>query len=216
MLKLKKVVKRSKKVEQEYDYEIREKKTKKISRIISIVFTAAVFAFILFLVLRICQQDYKGLKGTYITENFKNAYSVSADVRTHAVNDNFSDNGAVYAYSLTYIEQSGYLQFTVRYNTRHIDEVIAAHPEFSEEKIHYVLVSADGTEYEPEVIGSEGKYNYRFFKLEFTGVDFDTKDLSVKMVLDGLDFDGGELVIHRSSEKYIPYEFSKSEKNQLK
>lgn len=198
-------------MDNEYDFEKRERRTKKVSRVIGIIFTAALVVFICALLFRICQSDYKGLEDTYITDSFKAAYQNSTDVRTHAVNDTFSENGAVYAYSLVYIPESGYMQFTVRYNTRHIDEVIAAHPEFSFDKIRYTLTSKDGTTYEPVVVADESKYNYRYFKLEFTGVDFSSEELSVNMILDGLDFDGGSLVIHRSSETYIEYKFSKSE-----
>ena len=202
-------------MDKEYDFEKRERRTKRASRIIGIIFTLALVVFICALIFRICQSDYKGLQTVYITENFKEAYANSDDIRTHAVNDTFSENGAVYAYSLVYIPESGYMQFTVRYNTRHIEEVISAHPDFDFDKIHYNITNEEGTVYEPNVIDEESKYNYRYFKLEFTGVDFSSKELSVNMILEGLDFDGGSLTVHRLDDTYINYELSKGELSSL-
>ncbi|MBO5287652.1 MAG: hypothetical protein J6B34_05955 [Clostridia bacterium] len=186
-----------------------EKSTGKIiGTVIKFTLALAVFAFIFALVFRMCQADYKALEGTEITESFKSAYAVSDDVRTHAINDNFSENGAVYGYSLTYIEEAGYLQFTVRYNVRHIDEVILSYPEFKEESIRYELVDKNGKTYAPNIIGEETKYNYHYFKLEFTNVDFSTENLSVKMILDGIDINVGDkstLVVHRSDDTSIPF-----------
>ena len=198
-------------MDNEYDFEKRERRAKKASRIIGIIFTLALAVFFCALLFRICQSDYKGLEGVYITDSFKEAYSNSNDVRTHSVNDTFSENGAVYAYSLVYIPESGYIQFTIRYNTRHIEEVISAYPEFNFDKIHYTLTNENGTVYEPNVICEESRYNYRYFKLEFTGVDFSSKEISVNMILEGLDFDGGSLTVHRSDDTYIKYELSKDE-----
>ena len=107
------------------------------------------------------------------------------------------------------------MQFTVRYNTRHIEEVISAHPDFDFDKIHYNITNEEGTVYEPNVIDEESKYNYRYFKLEFTGVDFSSKELSVNMILEGLDFDGGSLTVHRLDDTYINYELSKGELSSL-
>ena len=75
---------------------------------------------------RLCHADHKELKDVYVTENLKEAYKNSTDVRTHVAGSEFSDNGALYAYSFMYIPDSKYMQITVRYNDRHINEVIAS------------------------------------------------------------------------------------------
>lgn len=189
-----------------------------IGKIIKYTLTLSVFAFIIALVFRMCQADYRALDETEITNELKAAYGVSDDIRTHAINDNFSENGAVFAYSLVYIERGGYLQFTVRYNTRHIDEVILAYPEFKEENIRYELVDANGDSYSPTVIKEDSAYSYRYFKLEFSGVDFSTESLSIKMILDGIDIPVGDkstLVIHRKDDTSIPFTLSDEQKKLL-
>ena len=194
------------------------KTAKRIGAVIKAAFTLALFIFIGALIFRMCQSSYKGLEDIVVTPAFREAYKNSADVRTHAVNDEFSENGAVYSYSLVYIEESGYLQLTVRYNKHHIDEVIASYPQFKESNIRYELTDSDGRVLAPNVVDKLEQYNYCYFKLEFTDVDFSAATLSVKMVLDGIDINVGEkstLTVHRKDDTYIPYELSKSEKREL-
>lgn len=191
---------------------------RKLGTIIKIVFTVALFVFIGALVFRMCQASHRGLEDTHISQGFKNAYGISQEISTHAVNDEFSENGAVYAYSLVYIEKAGYLQFTVRYNQRHIDEVKATFPDLKEENIRYELTDASGKVYTPTILGEETKYNYHYFKLEFEGVDFSTDNLSIKMILDGIDINMGEkstLVVHRKDDTCIPYTPSSDEQEIL-
>ena len=193
------------------------KTASKIGAIVKIVLTVALFVFIGALVFRMCQSSYKGLEDTVFTPAFKEAYTVSDDVRTHAVNDEFSENGAVYGYGLVYIEKSGYLQFSVRYNTRHIEEVVASYPDFKESQIRYEVVDDSGNTYTPTVIEEMEKYNYHYFRLELSGVDFSAKTLSVRMVLDGIDINVGDkstLVIHRNDDTYIPYTLTKEMKKE--
>jgi hypothetical protein len=190
----------------------------KVGTVIKIIFTIALFVFIGALIFRMCQASYQGLEETSISPSFKAAYKESADVRTHAVNDEFSANGAVYAYSLVYIEKAGYLQFTVRYNTRHIEEVQETYTDFKEENIKYQLVDAKGKTYTPKILAHEEEYNYHYFKLEFTDVDFSTEKLSIKMILDGIDIKVGEnstLAIHKKDDTSIPYTFTDEEKATL-
>ena len=185
------------------------KTAKRIGVAIKIALTVALFVFIGALVFRMCQASYKALEDFEVTSAFNEAYEKNNDVRTHAVNDEFSENGAVYAYSLVYIEKEGYMQLTVRYNKRHIDEVKLAYPEFDENNIRYELVDENGKAYTPSVLKTEDKYNYRYFKLELTDVDFSAKTLSIKMILDGIDINVGEkstLVIHRNDDTSIPFD----------
>lgn len=190
------------------------KTAKRIGAVIKATLTVALFVFIGALIFRMCQASHKGLEDTEISPAFKEAYAVSQDVRTHAVNDEFSENGAVYAYSLVYIEEGGYLQLCVRYNVRHIEEVKLSYPDFDEQNVRYELVDAKGGVYVPNVLAKEEKYNYRYFKMEFTGVDFSTDSLSIKMVLDGIDIKVGEkstLTVHYKDDTYIPYQPSSKE-----
>ena len=185
-----------------------EAKTGKIGKIIKIILTVALFVFIGALVFRMCQSSHKALDELIKSDSFNSAYASSDDVRTHAINDEFSKNGAVYAYSLVYIENEGYLQLTVRYNKLHIDEVRLTYPDFKNESIRYELYDASGKAYAPTVLATEEKYNYTYFRLEFTGVDFSTDEISIKMILDGIDIDVGEnstLVIHRKDDTFIPF-----------
>ena len=198
-----------------------EEKTnaKKVGFIIKTTLTVALFVFIGALIFRMCQASYQALDDTIITTNFKKAYEVDKDIRTHAVTDEFSENGAVYAYSLVYMKEAGYLQLTVRYNTRHIDDVKEAYPQFNENNIRYTLVDDYGRVYRPAVLETDEAFNYRYFRLEFTGVDFSTANLSIKMHLDGIDINMGEkatLIVHKKDSTSIPYSLSGDEEDLLK
>lgn len=197
-----------------------EEKTtfKRVGTVIKIVLTVALFAFIAALIFRMCQASHKSLEKTIISPAFKEAYKEDSDIRTHAVNDEFSENGAVWAYSLVYMKKAGYLQVNVRYNIRHIDEVKQSYPDFDEKNIRYELEDANGNTYKPKILAEEETFNYRYYKLEFSGVNFSTDTLSVKMVLGGIDISVGDkstLVLHRKDDTSIPYDLSEDEKEAL-
>lgn len=195
-----------------------KKTTTKVGFIVKTALTVALFTFIGALIFRMCQASYESLEEANISPAFKAAYAIDSNVRTHAVNAEFSENGAVYAYSLVYMEKAGYLQFTARYNERHIEEVKETYPDFDEKNIYYELVDANGKVYKPTVLETDDSFNYQYFKLEFTGVDFSTATLSLKMVLGGIDINVGEkstLVIHEKNDTSIPYAFSGDEKDAL-
>lgn len=193
-------------------------RAKLIGFIVKTAVTVALFVFIGALIFRMCQASHKALEDTSISQGFKDAYKISEEVITHAVNDEFSENGAVYAYSLVYMPKANYLQLTVRYNKRHIDEVKLTYPDFNEDDISYCLADGNGKIYIPKVLGKEDKYNYRYFKLEFTGVDFSTSQLDIKMLLNGIDINVGDkstLTVHRIDDTFIAYQFSSEEKKEL-
>ena len=186
----------------------------KFVKIIKFIFVLALIAVLAALFIRIYQSDYKALEDINISDSFISAYEKDSDVRTHAVNDGFSENGSVYAYSLVYMKDGGYIQFTVRYNTRHIDEVRETYPELKNEDIKYVLIDGEGNTYEANVLESADKFNYCYFKLEFTGIPDFATDLKVKMVLTGLPDELNKksvLTVHRADDTSIQYSFSKSE-----
>lgn len=190
----------------------------KFVKIIKFIFVLALIAVLAALFIRIYQSDYKALEDINISDSFISAYEKDSDVRTHAVNDGFSENGSVYAYSLVYMKDGGYIQFTVRYNTRHIDEVRETYPEFKNENIKYVLIDGEGNTYEANVLEAVDKFNYCYFKLEFTDIPDFATDLKVKMVLEGLPEDLNKksvLTVHRADDTSIQYSFSSSEKKLL-
>ena len=190
----------------------------KFVKIIKFIFVLALAAVSAALFIRIYQSDYKALEDINISDSFISAYEKDSDVRTHAVNDGFSENGSVYAYSLVYMKDGGYIQFTVRYNTRHIDEVRQTYPDFKNENIKYVLIDGEGNTYEANVLEAVDKFNYCYFKLEFTGIPDFATDLKVKMVLTGLPDELNKksvLTVHRADDTSIQYSFSSSEKNLL-
>ena len=190
----------------------------KFVKIIKFIFVLALAAVIAALFIRIYQSDYKALEDINISDSFISAYEKDSDVRTHAVNDGFSENGSVYAYSLVYMKDGGYIQFTVRYNTRHIDEVRQTYPDFKNENIKYVLIDGEGNTYEANVLEAVDKFNYCYFKLEFTDIPDFATDLKVKMVLTGLPDELNKksvLTVHRADDTSIQYSFSSSEKNLL-
>ena len=215
-----------------------EKKKGPVGRIINICLTVALFTFIFAIMLRMCQADHKELKNLAKTEAYENAFSISQDVRTHVAGSEFSENGAIYAYSYVYIPDASYLQITVRYNNRHIDEVISAINENEKNQngensytvddigIYYTFTDSTGKEYTPTVINKAEKFNYTYFQLEVTDIDFDTDALSVNMILENIEktemeingnktatliytkgnhYNSATLEFHTKDDTYIPY-----------
>lgn len=192
----------------------------KLGKILKIILIIAIISVLALLTVNIVKSDNKELEELIITDNFKSAYAISDDVRTHIPGDNdgFSENGGVYSYSLVYIEESGYIQITVRYNERHMDDVAKNYEDFDASKIYYTLTDSKGNTYTPTVLDTASKYHYEYFKLEFTGVDFDGTDLTLNMVIDALsDVIGtkNSVVIHTGGQKYIQYDFSSKEEAEL-
>lgn len=193
--------------------------SKHIGKILKIVLIVAIIAVIALLAVNMARSSHKELEDVIASPSFKEAYAVSTDLRTHPlVDDGFSPNGGVYAYSLVYIEQAGYIQLTVRYNNRHMDDVAKNYPDFDKSLIRYTLTDANGVVYTPAVLESASKYHYEYFKLEFTGVDFSTTSLTLNMIIDALSEVIGEknsLVIHTQGEQYLPYALNSDESAQL-
>ena len=218
----------------------------KVSRIFNICLTVALFTFIVAFLFRLCQADHKELKDLIITESFKEAYEISNDIRTHAAGSEFSDNGALYAYSFVYIPEAKYMQITVRYNTRHIDEVLTSLNEneralkgenakeitLDDIKISYILTDSKELEYSVKTLETAEMYNYKYAKLEVTGISFEDISLYINMMLEnteeteltlngetkktliykeGSAYNAGRLEFHNKENKYIPYKISKKE-----
>ncbi|MBQ8840792.1 MAG: hypothetical protein IJ004_05695 [Clostridia bacterium] len=176
------------------DFDIKSAKQEKASKIISRVFSAilgaSILAFVIFLCVRIYQSDYKAMNGLYITKDFSQAYQVSQDIYTHDTESAFmnSDHGSLFPYSLYYIKGSGYLQICVRYNKNQIKSVQEQCPNFTEDKISFNIVDSQGNVFTPSIYLSEDHFNYKYFKLEFTGIDFTTDHLLLNMILNDVEW----------------------------
>ena len=175
-----------------------EKNKKIVSRVFSTTLGIALLAFVIFLVVRIMQSDHKALNGLWVTDEFKSAYKVSDEVFNHDTESAFvgSEEGSVLPYSFIYIPKAGYVQLTVRYNKNQLDSVKDSCPGFSEDFIHFTLSATSKdleTEettnivtYKPNIVATEEKYNYKYFKIEFSGVDFTADYLTINMIFDNV------------------------------
>ena len=183
----------------------------KLGKILKIVLIVAIISVLALLFINIIKSDHKEFEElNQDSEGFKAAYGISTDIRTHIAGDNdgFSENGGLYAYSLYYIEKAGYLQITVRYNERHMDDIASSYKDFDPDKIHYTITDENGNIYTPTVLDSASKYHYQYFKLEFTNVDFTDTSLKLNMIIDVLSDvigDQNSIVIHKSGRNSIPY-----------
>lgn len=193
---------------------------KTVGKILSVVLAIAIVAVLALLAVNMFKSSYKGLEDIQITDNFKNAYAISTDLRTHTPgeSDGFSENGGLYSYTMVYIEEAGYLQITVRYNERHMDDIEQNFSDFDMSKIHYVLTDNKGNTHTPSIVAQDSKYHYQYFKLEFTNIDFTDTELTLSMVIDAIsDVVGSKssIVIHTSKSEYLPYSLSAEEKENL-
>jgi hypothetical protein len=197
-------------------------KKKAIPGIIKYTFIIALVAILIALFLAVYQSNYEAMKKIGITNEFKEAYSVSANIRTHAVDDEFSGNGGFYGYAFYYIEDAGYVQFCVKYNTNQIAKLKDKYPAL--DGIEFVIRDSKGNEYKPAVIGREAKFHYVYLKLEYRfengEFDFAKDELIARMIIKGVDHDFdsegfNDLVIHRAGEASIQYELTKKEQKQL-
>ena len=167
-----------------------ERNVKIVSRVFSAIFGVSLLAFVIFLCIRIYQSDYKALNGLFITPGFGENYSVSEEIFTHDTESAFmtSNEGSVFPYSLFYIPKAGYLQISVRYNKNQIESVKRQCPNFTEDKISFSLTDSKGNVFVPKIIATEEKFNYKYFKLEFDGIDFTLDSLNIVMTLNDVEW----------------------------
>ena len=214
----------------------------KVAKAFKIILEVLLFTVIIAIILKVCQADHKELTALYVTDELKEVYESSTDLRTHVAGTEFSENGAIYAYSFVYNEQNGYMQLTVRYNENHLDEVVDSlntHAQNGKSyttddiEIFYVIKDSNGITYTPTVLDTAEKYEYHYFKLEVCEVDFTADSLSIYMMLNnvakaeineetvlvysaGQSTDAGSvLTFHEKSDTYIEYKLSKNEKSNL-
>lgn len=150
-----------------------------ISRIITILFTVAIVAFLVFLGVQLYRSTiYDRFDYLDITPSLKEAYKKNNDIRTRPVGkEGLSEEGTVKVTELAYItgdNKYAYIQFNVRFNKNHIDEITESCPNFSYDDVSYVLVAKNGdsilAEYELNELAKDDKYQYRYFKFEVTNV----------------------------------------------
>ena len=106
------------------------------------------------------------------------------------------------------------MQLTVRYNNRHINEVITALNDNENDdsksytdkdiNIFYTISDTKGNEYTPNVLDTTRKFNYTYFKLELTEVNFEDVNLNVNMMLENIK--EIELEINGKTKKTLAYE----------
>jgi hypothetical protein len=224
-----------------------------IGKIITIVATVALAAFVIFFGI----QMYRSTKfdlfdEVYITDNFKAAYEANNDVRTHSVGtEGLSENGVIKITELVYIMNpveenacmitgEAYIQFGIRINKLHIEEVQEKCPNLDYNDIEFFLVGKtdNGTKYEykleeNDLLDSGEKFQYKYYKYEKNDVLMDVASLALEMRLNGItvvENEKGESVlveneakvhladsteIHKKDRTYIQYKFSRKEKKEL-
>ncbi len=197
-----------------------EKKHNWVGRIIAILFAVSLSTFLIFLGIQLYRSTiYDMFDEVYITDNLKVAHKNNSDIRTHSVGtEGLGEEGIIKVTELVYIKELdadgketglGYIQFGVRYNKKHIDEVNQSIRGEDVKGISYDDVSYDLVAYD-YVLDDEGnstikeiaryplsvdecildqgdKYQYRFFKFECAGVNLNCQSLEIEMKLHGVE-----------------------------
>lgn len=165
-----------------------------ISRIITILFSVALAAFVIFLGIQLYRSTIFDLYDDIeITDSLKEAYKENSDIRTRPVEkEGLSENGIIKVTELAYIKDENgysYIQFNVRFNKYHIDEVAELCPELTYDDVEYYLVAKNGgtasNEYKLTEIRRGDKYRYRYFKFEATDI-MECDELVLEMRLLGV------------------------------
>lgn len=151
-----------------------------ITRIITILFSVAIVAFLVFLGVQLYRSTiYDRFDYLEITDSLKEAYKNNDDLRTRPVGkEGLSEEGTVKVTELAYLESEfcyDYLQFNVRFNKNHIDEIAQSCPNFGYDDVLYVLVAKNGDSTIAEYpltnpLLQDDKYQYRYFKFEATNI----------------------------------------------
>lgn len=197
-----------------------EKKHGWVGRIITILFAVSLATFLIFLGIQLYRSTiYDMFNEVYITDELKAALQNNSDIRTHSVGtEGLGDEGIIKVTELVYINELdkdnketglGYIQFGVRYNKKHIDEVNASIRGENIKGISYDDVSYDLVAYD-YVTDDEGKatlkeiaryplsvkeceldrgdkYQYRFYKFECLNVNLGCEKLEIEMKLHGVE-----------------------------
>lgn len=197
-----------------------------VGRIFTIAFIVALATFLIFLGIQLYRStifDY--FDEVFITEKLESALQNNDDIRTHSVGtEGLGEQGVIKITKLVYINELdengkktglGYIQFGVRYNKTHIDEVNTKIKADNVNGISYDDVSYDLIAYD-YVTNEEGKselkeiaryplsasdqadkYQYRYYKFECDGVLLDCESLEIEMKIHGVE------MINENGESYM-------------
>lgn len=212
-----------------------------ITRIITIVSVIGFAAFAIFLGVQLWRSTtYDRFDYLEITPAFKESYSKNSEVLTRPVGkEGLSEEGIVKVTELAYITSEGgydYVQFNVRFNKRHVDDITEQCPGFDYDDVHFVLIAKSGAytkEYNLTVIDKDDKYQYRYIKYEVTDIE-GCDSIVLEMRLSGIEKyedEGGKTAIKKNPDSFYAledrptiqekdggsyeYSLSKSEKNKL-
>lgn len=146
-----------------------------ITRIISIVSATGLVAFAVFLGVQLWRSTiYDRFDYLEITPAFQEAYNKNSEVLTRPVGkEGLSEEGIVKVTELAYIKDENgydYMQFNVRFNKLHVDDITEKCPNFDYDDICFVLIAKSGNvtvqEYELSTVLSDDKYQYRYIKYQ--------------------------------------------------
>ena len=212
-----------------------------ITRIISIVSIIGLVAFAVFLGVQLWRSTtYDRFDYLEITSDFKEAYSKNSEVLTRPVGkEGLSEEGIVKVTELAYITSEGgydYVQFNVRFNKRHVDDITEKCPGFDYDDVYFVLIAKSGAytkEYNLTEIAKDDKYQYRYIKYEVTDIE-SCDSIVLEMRLNGIEKyedENGKTDIKENQDSFYAledrptiqekdggsyeYSLSKSEKKQL-
>lgn len=166
-----------------------------ISRIITIIFSVALAAFVIFLAIQLYRSTIFDLyDDVEITESLKESYKENKSLLTRPVEkEGLSKNGIIKVTELVYLKDENgysYIQFNVRFNKNHIDEVAEYCPNLTYDDVEYYLVAKNGgtiaKEYPLTKIKQGDKYHYRYFKFEATDI-MNCDELVLEMRLLGVN-----------------------------
>lgn len=202
-----------------------EEKSSKLSiatKIITAAFALALVSFVVFFSIHLYRSTvYDMFDGIIPSDSFKAAYSQNSDLRTHDVGtEGLSANGVIKVTNLVYIEEinedgtkngEAYMQFGVRINKLHIDEVVEVCPGVTYDDISFYLVATSQGEtiynQELSLIDEGEKFQYKFYKFENNDVIIDCDSLKIEMRIDGItvakDENQNSILVEKEGEVHV-------------
>ena len=188
-----------------------------------------------FLIFRIFSYEDKSVFDDFeVTEASRGAYEEGLNVLTLDLKDKHSDNGYFCAYSMFYVEETGELQVTVRYNksaAKYTDRASTDDLDFrlmvrKEDDSDKKDGRYRGTYYAPVSVEKKSRYGiYEYRKLVFEGLDMTAEEFGgnnvVVVMTDksasdtdyALFFD--RQFVHYAGQPTDTYDLSKSDRKEL-
>ena len=206
-----------------------KRKSSIIGKIFTIAFVVALVSFLIFLGIQLYRStifDY--FDEVFITDKLESALENNEDIRTHSVGtEGLGEQGVIKITELVYIKELdkngketglGYIQFGVRYNKTHIDEVNSkikgdnvkgvSYDDVSYELIAYDYVTTENEKKELQevaryslsgkcLLDQADKYQYRYYKFECDGVLLNCESLEIEMKIHGVE------MVNSNGESYM-------------